>query len=329
MRLLIRTTPREHIYQPRHAAAERRWSAWAAILEISTWRTPVDVKDTSSATDHPAGETVCFDVGANKWRIIANLAFKPEGSSGNVSSYVSGAPERLSLTGATACIPSYPFLICGKILSPGRSSAFDHRQESNADKKRISRDARGCCRTMFRSRETPPPGSCKLPLGINQMSPDGLWDGVQKVDWHSCGVRQNKVDNVTLLVAKETELAAARSEMDGWPEIRNAGHEATAEEEDRVAVLAVLIRRYEDEHWALPMPDPIFAVQCRMDEPGSRQSDMMEAFGNKTTASRITNRERPLLFRIIRRLSARSGLPIAVPAREYAVASGELDEPDK
>jgi mRNA-degrading endonuclease HigB of HigAB toxin-antitoxin module len=49
-----------------------------ATLERSTWRTMVDVKDTFSATDHIAGERVCFDIGGNKWRIIANVAYKHE-----------------------------------------------------------------------------------------------------------------------------------------------------------------------------------------------------------------------------------------------------------
>ena len=52
--------------------------AWAAILVHSAWRTLVDVKETFPATDHLSGETVCFDIGGNKWRIIANVVFKPE-----------------------------------------------------------------------------------------------------------------------------------------------------------------------------------------------------------------------------------------------------------
>ena len=78
MRLMTRKTLREYIDQPRHAAAKQPMLLWAATVECSTWRTIVDVKATFPATDHLVGETVCFDIGGNKWRIIANVAFQPE-----------------------------------------------------------------------------------------------------------------------------------------------------------------------------------------------------------------------------------------------------------
>ncbi len=62
-----------------------------------------------------------------------------------------------------------------------------------------------------------------------------------------------------------------------------------------------------------------------MDEFGLQQSDLLEEFGNKTTASQIMNRKRPLTLPIIRRLATRLRLPIAVLTQEYSV--GEVDEP--
>ena len=120
-------------------------------------------------------------------------------------------------------------------------------------------------------------------------------------------------------IKNDAELAAAQAEMGRLLEISNAGHERTAEQEGRLDVLCLIIRFYEDEHWALPLPDPILAIQYRMDELGLQQSDMIEEFGNKTTASHIMNRKRPLTLPIIRRLSVRLNLPIAVLAQEYSV----------
>ena len=128
------------------------------------------------------------------------------------------------------------------------------------------------------------------------------------------------MDNIVRLITDETGLAAAQAEMGRLLEIGNAGHEATVDQDNRLEVLAVLIRAYEDEHWAMPLPDPIVAIQYRMDELGLKQSDLMEAFGNKTSASQMINRIRPLTLPIIRRLSARLGLPIAVLAQEYKLA---------
>jgi HTH-type transcriptional regulator / antitoxin HigA len=137
-----------------------------------------------------------------------------------------------------------------------------------------------------------------------------------------------QMDNIIRLITNETGLAAARAEMGRLLEISNAGNERTVDQDDRLEVLAVLIRLYEDEHWAMPLPDPILAIQYRMDELRLKQSDMMEEFGNKTSASHIMNRLRPLTLPIIRRLSARLGLPIAVLAQEYSLASdAEVGEP--
>jgi HTH-type transcriptional regulator/antitoxin HigA len=69
--------------------------------------------------------------------------------------------------------------------------------------------------------------------------------------------------------------------------------------------------------------NPIAAIQYRMDELGLQQSDLMDEFGNKTTASQIMNRKRPLTLPIIRRLSVRLGLPIAVLAQEYSGTNSE------
>ncbi len=62
------------------------------------------------------------------------------------------------------------------------------------------------------------------------------------------------MNNIIRLITNETELDAAQAEMGRLLRIK----EPTADEEDRLDVLTVIIRSYEDEHWALDMPDPIF-----------------------------------------------------------------------
>ena len=51
---------------------------WADTVEQSTWSTLIEIKQTFPATDLLVGEKVCFDIGGNKWRIIANVAFQPQ-----------------------------------------------------------------------------------------------------------------------------------------------------------------------------------------------------------------------------------------------------------
>lgn len=123
-------------------------------------------------------------------------------------------------------------------------------------------------------------------------------------------------------ITNEGELDRAQAEMGRLLEIS----ERTTAEDNRVSVLAVLIHCYEDQHWALAMPDPIFAIQSRMDDLRLQQNDLLEEFGNRTTASLIMNRKRSLTLPIMRRLAIKLTLPIAVLTQEYALLPNIIDE---
>jgi HTH-type transcriptional regulator/antitoxin HigA len=125
------------------------------------------------------------------------------------------------------------------------------------------------------------------------------------------------MDNLIRPITDEGGLDLAQAEMGRLLEIS----ERSAAEDDRLGVLGALIRAYEDQHWALEMPDPILAIQSRMDELGLQQSDLLEEFGNKTTASHVMNRKRPLTLPVIRRLAFRLSLPIAVLTQDYPLSS--------
>ena len=134
------------------------------------------------------------------------------------------------------------------------------------------------------------------------------------------------MENVIRLIADETELDTVQAEMGRLME----SSERTTAEDNRLGVLAALIRYYEDQHWTLNMPDPVFAIQSRMDDLDLQQTDLLEEFGNKTTASLIMNRKRLLTLPIIRRLAARLTLPMAVLTQEYSLApDAEADESSK
>jgi HTH-type transcriptional regulator/antitoxin HigA len=119
------------------------------------------------------------------------------------------------------------------------------------------------------------------------------------------------------VITDETELDAAQAEMGRLLEM---GATRSPAEDSHLGVLAVLIRTYEDAHWALDLPDPILAIQSRMNDLGLQQTDLLDAFGNKASASLIMSRKRPLTLPMIRRLAVRLSLPIAVLAQEYALA---------
>lgn len=76
MRLMTKATLRAYTDNPRNAAAKVPMDVWAATVRAAKWASIVDVKRTFPATDHLTGEKVCFDVGGNKWRIIASINYE-------------------------------------------------------------------------------------------------------------------------------------------------------------------------------------------------------------------------------------------------------------
>ncbi|MGD0433875.1 MAG: transcriptional regulator [Acetobacteraceae bacterium] len=127
------------------------------------------------------------------------------------------------------------------------------------------------------------------------------------------------------LIRNEDELDAAHAEIGRLLDI----DERTEDQDDRLELLSVLVCAYEDQHWPLEKPDPIGAIQARMDDLGLQQIDLLDEFGNKTTASQVLNRKRALTLPVIRRLSARLGLSMALLTKEYSLAPDAVAEPPK
>ncbi len=126
------------------------------------------------------------------------------------------------------------------------------------------------------------------------------------------------MDNIIRLITSEADLDAAHEEIGRLLKIGD--HNRSKDEDERLGVLGVLVRDYEDQHWALDMPDPIEAILIRMADLGLQQSDLLCEFSNKTTASQMLSRKRVLTLPVIRRLAARLTLPVAVLAQEYQLA---------
>ncbi len=77
----------------------------------------------------------------------------------------------------------------------------------------------------------------------------------------------------------------------------------------RLELLAKLVEDYEKIHFPIPKPDPVDAIQFRMEQQGLRQKDIAELLGGKNRASEILSRKRPLTIPMIRALSRRLRIP--------------------
>ncbi len=88
-------------------------------------------------------------------------------------------------------------------------------------------------------------------------------------------------------------------------------------EGDELYVLALLIEKYEDEHYKIEAPDPIEAIKFRMEQMGYKQKDLAEIIGYKGRVSEILNRKRKLTLEMIRSLHEKLNIPLESLIQAY------------
>ena len=89
------------------------------------------------------------------------------------------------------------------------------------------------------------------------------------------------------------------------------------EEGDELEILAILIDNYENENFPIGMPDPISAINFRMEQMGLKQKDLVKMIGFKSRVSEIMNRKRKLTLDMIRKLNADLNIPTEVLIQDY------------
>lgn len=92
---------------------------------------------------------------------------------------------------------------------------------------------------------------------------------------------------------------------------------ARSPEADRLDVVAMLIERYEQEHFPIAEPDPIEFLDHVMESRGLTRKDMETYIGPRGRVADILNRTRPLTLEMIRRLADGLQLPADVLIRPY------------
>jgi HTH-type transcriptional regulator/antitoxin HigA len=80
------------------------------------------------------------------------------------------------------------------------------------------------------------------------------------------------------------------------------GAEMGSPEGDELEILALLIEKYEDEHYPMPPSDPIEAIKFRMDQQGLTPRDLEPFIGTSGRVSEVLNRKRKLSLAMIKRL---------------------------
>jgi HTH-type transcriptional regulator/antitoxin HigA len=91
-------------------------------------------------------------------------------------------------------------------------------------------------------------------------------------------------------------------------------------EGDQLEVWVTLVEAYEDVHYAIPLPDPIEAIEYHMERLGLQRRNLEPYLGSRSRVSEILNRKRPLTLQMIRRLSSGLGISLEVLAQKYPLA---------
>jgi HTH-type transcriptional regulator/antitoxin HigA len=101
-----------------------------------------------------------------------------------------------------------------------------------------------------------------------------------------------------------------------------------SEEAERLAVISVLLEKYEENRFRLDAPDPIDAILYRLVELGLKQKDFAEIIGSRSRASEILARKRGLTIEMIRAIHEHLKIPaellIAHP-REKDIEPSDVD----
>ena len=87
--------------------------------------------------------------------------------------------------------------------------------------------------------------------------------------------------------------------------MEDAFDETEGEMADYAETLAVLIAKYEDEHFPMKQTTGVNIIKFLMEQNGLMQKDLVGILGSKSTISEILNCKRPLNLHHIKKLAER------------------------
>jgi len=94
---------------------------------------------------------------------------------------------------------------------------------------------------------------------------------------------------------------------------------ANSPEGDELDILVTLVEAFEAKHYAVDAPDPIVAIQHRMEALGMQRKDLELLLGSKSRVSEILNRKRKLTMDMVRTLHVKMNLPAEALIQDYKI----------
>jgi HTH-type transcriptional regulator/antitoxin HigA len=81
---------------------------------------------------------------------------------------------------------------------------------------------------------------------------------------------------------------------------------------EKLQVILILIKNYEDEHYPVPKPDPIDVLKLKMLQRGMKSKDLIGKLGTKGHVSAILNRRKGLTLQTAKLLHKELGIPAEI-----------------
>jgi HTH-type transcriptional regulator/antitoxin HigA len=82
------------------------------------------------------------------------------------------------------------------------------------------------------------------------------------------------------------------------------------DEGDELDILATLVDVYEAKHFPIESPDPIDAINFRMEQMGLERKDLEPLIGSRARVSEVLNKRRGLSLKMIRTLHEELDIPL-------------------
>ena len=113
-------------------------------------------------------------------------------------------------------------------------------------------------------------------------------------------------------IRTKTEYKAALREIEALFDVAEGTPDA-----DRLEVLAMLVEKYESQHYPIAAPDPIDFLNYAIEARGLTRKDLEQYIGSRGRVAEVLNRARPLTLAMIRRLAEGLKLPADVLIADY------------
>jgi len=94
-------------------------------------------------------------------------------------------------------------------------------------------------------------------------------------------------------------------------------------EGDELDLLCTLVESYEMHHFPITPPDPIDAIQFRMEQMGITKSDMTKYLGAQSRVSEVLNRKRQLTLKMVKSLYNDLKIPADVLLNDHPSSYGK------